>query len=190
MYTKKDLVCEGVPSLREKSAEVSLPLSQEDKNTLVEMLMYLVNSQDDKKAQELDLRPGVGLAAPQIGVNKKMFAIYADDLDGNRNLLLIINPKILGRSKEMVYLPGGEGCLSVNRDTEGVTPRSKAIKVDAYIYDISSDKTIHKIFNLKDYIAIVFQHEYDHLFGTLFVDKLMSVEEARIHGYKPLWDED
>ena len=190
MYTTKNIVCEGIPSLREKSAEVKLPISNEDKQVLIDMLGYLINSQNPEKAKELNLRPGVGLASPQIGVNKKMFAIYTEDLEGVLNVLLVVNPKIIKKSKQITFLPGGEGCLSVNRETTGITPRHKEITADCYLFNLKTQKLEHKIITLKDYVAIVFQHEYDHLFGTLFVDTIMPKEKALSLGYKPLWDEE
>ena len=70
------IVKDNVASLREKSELVTLPLSKEDENLLKEMVSYLKKSQDEKYCQKHHIRAGVGLAAPQIGVNKRMFAIY------------------------------------------------------------------------------------------------------------------
>ena len=71
MILKKDIVLDSNPLLREKSVNVTLPLSDEDKKTLDSMIEYLENSQDEEKAIEYDLQPGVGIAAPQIGILKK-----------------------------------------------------------------------------------------------------------------------
>ena len=70
MILKKDIITDDNPLLRQKSVDVTLPLSKEDEALLDEMMEYLENSQDDEKAKELDIQPGVGLAAPQIGVLK------------------------------------------------------------------------------------------------------------------------
>ena len=184
----KDIIKEGNEILRTESEDVKLPLSNEDKATLLDMLGYLFNSQNDAKAKELGLRPGVGLAAPQIGINKKMFTILANDLEGKSWLLAVINPKIIKKSKEIVYLPGGEGCLSVDRETCGITPRYERITVEADLYNVKNGKVEHKKFELNDYIAIVFQHEYDHLFGTLYVDTIMDEAKAKKSGLMPLWE--
>ena len=188
MILMKDIIKEGNEILRTESEDVKLPLSNEDKATLLDMLGYLFNSQNDAKAKELGLRPGVGLAAPQIGINKKMFTILANDLEGKSWLLAVINPKIIKKSKEIVYLPGGEGCLSVDRETCGITPRYERITVEADLYNVKNGKVEHKKFELNDYIAIVFQHEYDHLFGTLYVDTIMDEAKAKKAGLMPLWD--
>jgi len=188
MYIMKDIIREGNPILRKESAMVKLPISDEDKKISLDLLGYVINSQDDKKAKELELRPGVGLAAPQVGINKKMFSIFTTDEDGRLWVLPVINPEIISTSKEITYLPGGEGCLSVDRNTCGVTPRYKKITAYAYVFDFNSQKFERRKLQLEGYVAIVFQHEYDHLFGTLFVDKIISEEEALKKGYKPLWE--
>ena len=188
MILMKDIIREGNEILRNESEDVKIPLSEEDRITLLEMIGYLFNSQSDEKAKELGLRPGVGLAAPQIGLNKKMFTILANDLEGKAWLLAVLNPRIIKKSKEMVYIPGGEGCLSVDRETCGITPRHKRITVEADLYNVQTRKVEHKKFDLVDYIAIVFQHEYDHLFGTLYVDSIIDEVEAKKAGMKPLWD--
>ena len=82
MILKKDIITDDNPLLRQKSVDVALPLSKEDEALLDEMMEYLENSQDDEKAKELDIQPGVGLAAPQIGVLKKMFVVLTYDDNG------------------------------------------------------------------------------------------------------------
>ena len=186
----KDIVREGNQILRNNSRNVEIPLSIQTKKTLIDMVGYLFNSQDEEKAKALNLRPGVGIAAPQIGLNQNMFAILANDFDGKSWLLTVINPEIIKKSKEITYLPGGEGCLSVDRPTSGITPRHKKITVKFTMYDITKDKLETKKLDLEGYIAIVFQHEYDHLFGTLYVDKIISEKEAKKLGYTPLWETD
>ena len=188
MILMKNIIKEGNELLRKESVDVVLPLSIEDKTTLLDMVGYLFNSQNDTKAKELGLRPGVGLAAPQIGVNKKMFAILSNDMEGKTWLMAVINPRIVKKSKELIYLPGGEGCLSVDRETCGITPRHKRITVEAYLYNLQSSVVEFKRFELRDYIAIVFQHEYDHLFGTLYVDTILDESKAEENGLVPLWE--
>lgn len=188
MILMKNIIKEGNELLRKVSDDVVLPLQDEDKTTLLEMIGYLFNSQNDAKAKELGLRPGVGLAAPQIGINKKMFAVLANDMEGKMWLMAVINPKIIKKSKEMIYLPGGEGCLSVDRETYGITPRHKKITVEAHLYNLQTSAVEFKKFELTDYIAIVFQHEYDHLFGTLYVDTILDEKKAKENGLIPLWE--
>ena len=188
MILMKDIIREGNELLRKKSEKVKTPLSDEDKNLIMEMLGFLFNSQNKELAEKYGLRPGVGLAAPQLGINKQIFTILANDEDGKMWLMAIVNPKIVKASTEMVYLPGGEGCLSVDRETCDVTPRHKYITIEADFYIPKTKKLEHKKINLKDYIAIVFQHEYDHLLGTLYVDTMLNEKEARKRDMKPLWE--
>ena len=181
MYLEKDIVKEGNQILKKQSAKVSLPLSNADFNCLKGLYDYVVISSIDDLVKQYGIRPGVGIAAPQVGVNKRMFAMNAVDfLDEKetRYLFAIINPTILQKSKEMTYLPGGEGCLSVDRPTSGlVTPRHYAITAKCSLYDFNTNKIQTVTLKLEGYPAIVFQHEYDHLDGILYTDKMFSLEE-------------
>ena len=147
-------------------------LSKEDEKTLLDMNEYLINGYDDEFIKTHDIRPGVGIAAPQIDVLKKMFVILAYDEKDRLHHYGVINPKIISSSVEMCYLPTGEGCLSVDRPTKGLIHRHKRITANCYLYDFETGNVNKTTLKLKDYIAIVFQHEYDHLFGTLFVDRI------------------
>lgn len=172
MLSYKDIIKEDNLDLRKRSADVVLPLSDEDKAILHEMNEYLVNGYDDELCAKLDIRPGVGLAAPQIDVLKKMFVILAYDEFDTLHHYAVINPKIISQSVETCYLPGGEGCLSVDRPVQGLIHRPKRITANCYLYDFETGTCNKTVLKLKNYIAIVFQHEYDHLFGTLFVDRV------------------
>ena len=74
-------------SIREKCSDVDLPPSKDDIKLLKNMINYLKLSQDEKYAEKHNIRPGVGLAAPQIGINRKMIAIYYE-LDEKNTILL------------------------------------------------------------------------------------------------------
>lgn len=181
MYFSKDIVKEGNQILKNVSTKVNLPLSSEDLACLKSMYEYVVVSAVDELVEKFNIRPGVGIAAPQVGVNKRMFAVnFTDFLDEKqkRYSYAFINPVITYRSKEMVYLPGGEGCLSVDRDTLGlVTPRHYKITLKSAVYDFNTNKIKNITLNLEGYPAIVIQHEYDHLDGTLFTDKIYKENE-------------
>ncbi|MEE3807165.1 MULTISPECIES: peptide deformylase [Lysinibacillus] len=162
IITMKDFVKEDSVLLRKQTEEVTTPLNQEDRNTLLAMLQYLKNSQDPTLAKKYKLRPGTGLSANQIGVDKRMFAVLFD-----HNEMVFINPKIISHSLNMIYLPDGEGCLSVNRPVHGFVPRYERIKVRAY--DIDGQEFI---LPFQGYGAIVVQHEIDHLNGIMFYDRI------------------
>ncbi len=184
MILMKDIIREGHPTLTKKAAPVKLPVSIADRNLGFSLLQYVINSQDDELAKKYGLRAGVGLAAPQINVSKRMFAMHVHDLDGKLYSMIVVNPVITHHSKEMTYIPGGEGCLSVDRETEGITPRYVSIRMKAYIYDLQSNDFVLREMDLDGYPATVFQHEYDHLDGIMYTTKLY----LEVPGATPLFD--
>jgi len=167
MITMEDIVREGHPALRKVTEEVALPPSDENKETLESMLQYLKNSQDEQVCDRYGLRPGVGLAAPQINVNKRMLAVHFIDLKDKLYSYGLFNPRIVSHSVERTYLSTGEGCLSVDREVPGYVPRYRRITVKATDLEGSEVKL-----RLKDYASIVFQHEIDHLHGIMFYDHI------------------
>jgi peptide deformylase len=167
MLTMEDVVREGHPSLRKVANEVSLPPSEEEISLLQDMLEFLKNSQDEKTCAKYNLRPGVGIAAPQLGIEKRMIAIHFEDVNGKLYSYGLFNPKIVSHSVEKAYLTVGEGCLSVDRNVEGFVPRYARITVKATDLEGNAIKL-----RLKDYAAIVFQHEIDHLNGVMFYDHI------------------
>src|SRR5690554_4468878 len=153
-----DIIKEENPHLREVSIEVNLPLADQDLETLYKMNEYLLMGWDDETAEENNIRPGVGLAAPQIDVLKQMLVVLAHDEKGNLFHFGLINPKIISHSEEMTYLPGGEGCLSVDRTVSGFVHRSKRITVRGYFYDFKTKEITFKTERFNNYIAYVVQH--------------------------------
>lgn len=170
MILMKDILKEGNPILREKCEEIALPLSKDEEKAIQDMIEYLRNSQDEELSKKYGIRPGVGLAAPQIGINKKMLVILSYDEEGKLHFYPMINPKLISYSEEKTYLEGGEGCLSVDRNVKGLVHRAKRVTVETYLY--TENKLLHVRLRLKGYIAVIFQHEYDHLNGILFVDRI------------------
>lgn len=182
MILMKDIVREDHPILRKVADEVSLPPSNEDKNTLKEMREYLVNSQDPELSVKYNLRPGVGLAAPQINISKRMFAIYLEDNEKLYDYALI-NPKIISHSVEKAYLTSGEGCLSVDRNVPGYVHRYARITITGY--DVNTEQDVK--LRLKGLPAIVFQHELDHLNGVMFYDHINPENPFQVEeGAKPI----
>ena len=180
------IVKDSNPSLREKSVNLDLPLDKEIEDLGFEMLEYLKLSQDEEFLKKHpEVRSGVGLAAPQIGKNIKLIAVYF--FDGKKDIeLVLVNPKIIAESAQKCYLSSGEGCLSVDRATTGITPRHYRIMVKGYFYDFINKKLQFKTMELSGYPAIVFQHEYDHLDGILFTDKLYDTLDNAF----PLYEEE
>ncbi len=144
-----------------------MPLDEEKRQTILDMVEYLKLSQDDEYAKANKIRPGVGLAAPQIGVPERFYAVYLVDKEKTYEYGLV-NPKILSTSVKKAYLEGGEGCLSVPEDVMGHVYRYFRITIQAY--DAVSQQNV--TLKLVGYPAIVFQHEYDHLDGILYYDRI------------------
>ncbi|MFS0751989.1 peptide deformylase [Oceanobacillus sp. 1P07AA] len=167
MITMKDIVREGHPSLTKNAEVVEVPLSKDDKQLLEDMIQFLKNSQDEEIAEKYGLRAGVGIAAPQLGIEKQIIAIHFEDIDGKLYSMGLVNPKIISHSVEQSYLSSGEGCLSVDRPVEGYVPRHARITIKAT--DIN-DQPVK--LRLKGYPAVVFQHEIDHINGIMFFDRI------------------
>lgn len=174
MLTYKDIIKEEDNRLREKSVDVNIPLLDEDIELINKLNEYLENGYDDEFAEANNIRPGVGLASVQIGILKRIFVIYAYDEDDNLHHYAVVNPKIISESTEHTFLPGGEGCLSVDRDVEGLVHRPKRITAKFHLFDFETKTLTAVKKKLENYIAIVFQHEYDHLNGILFYDRFNS----------------
>lgn len=153
--------------LHQVSKEVTFPLSKTDKDNIQDMLKYLKMSQIDTYTKKYNLRPGMGLSYVQIGELKRIFVI-CDEVDDNKfENYVIINPKITSVSEELIYVGEGEGCLSVNREVEGIVPRHARITITCY----DEAGRLIKIRARED-LAVAFQHEIDHLNGILFTDKI------------------
>lgn len=106
-------------------------------------------------------RHGVGLAAPQVGVNVRMFIISGKDVGVPR--MTVINPIILYYANDQYWQ--AEGCLSVPGVNVSV-PRSKTIRVSY----MDGAGTTHENIDMRGFLARIFQHEYDHLQGKLLID--------------------
>ena len=164
---KLRIVKDSNPIMKKKSLPVELPLSKEDKETLDAMLEYLKLSQDEEYAKKHNYRPGVGMAAIQIGLLKRMFVIYYETQNGPVEYQLV-NPVMLETSIKQCALESGEGCLSVDKEHLGLVHRYYKIKMKAYEAIRGEEITITAF----GYDAIVLQHEYDHLNGVFFYDHI------------------
>lgn len=116
---------------------------------------------------------GVGLAAPQVGINKRLM-VYNPEGDSKKWMqeTIMVNPKIVEYSEAKEW--DEEGCLSFP-DMSGDVERSKWIKVEAQNL---KGKKIKKKF--KGWEARIFQHEYDHLDGTVYIDRLTQEGRAKV----------
>ena len=145
------IVTIGDDILRERAKEVT---------KFDERIYKLLNNMMETMMKE----DGVGLAAPQIGVSKRVIIAYKEDVD---KVIEIINPEITSASGEQI---GEEGCLSVPGKV-GSVKRANNIVVTGQNAD---GQTIE--YHATGMFARILQHEIDHLNGILFVDKIEKVE--------------
>ena len=145
---KLKILTAGDPVLRQTAAEVT----KIDKK-LIKLLKDM--------AETMYAADGVGLAAPQIGVSKRIVVIDVGD-----GIIEMINPVIVNKEGSVV---GGEGCLSVP-EYEGEVERAE--KVVCEFTDRSGKRYLIETDGL---LAIAIQHELDHLDGVLFIDKAQSI---------------
>lgn len=149
--------------LRKKSVSVPNPLTDEDKKLGFDMYHFLKGLNE----QYPEGQTPVGLAAPQVGINKRIFVInlpeeYNDLLSDN----IFINPIYLYKSfsKQEII---GESCLSVDKVGEDlIVKRSEKIKICFLTIDGE-----RKFATITGFLAGIIQHEIDHLDGKLFYDK-------------------
>lgn len=177
MYKKLNILDEKDKRLRIVSEEIALPITKEDKKLIQHMIDELTYSQIEEYEKKYNLRPGMGLAYPQLGINKRVIVIVHEVEDGVFDNYVVLNPKIVSNSEEMIAAEAGEGCLSVNREVDGHVPRYARVTVEGY------DEDGNKIrIRAREELSIAFQHEIDHLNGIIFYD--------RIDKNKPFYTED
>ena len=142
---------DGDPVLRQEAAPVAV-IDDEMRQLAADMLETMYNA------------PGVGLAAPQVGVAVRL--IVVDDGSGPHTLF---NPRVVSRRGEVCE---EEGCLSVP-GMIGKVRRAAQVEVEAY------DRSGRRILvRGDDLMSIILQHETDHLDGVLFTDKAESLRRA------------
>ena len=125
----------------------------------------------DDMLETMRAAEGVGLAAPQLGLDLRLVVYAAVDPDRPNDpdprLEVLVNPGIEPESRDLVY--DWEGCLSIP-DLRGLVPRYAAIRVHAL------DRHGERLdFRAEDYEARIVQHEFDHLEGILFVDRMRDL---------------
>ncbi len=120
-------------------------------------------------AETMYAAPGVGLAAPQVGIGQRIIVldVHGEDEPPGKRLLKLINPVIAEREGEIVW---EEGCLSVPDFTAPVT-RARRVLVRAWTPD---EREIEV--EGEELMAVALQHEIDHLEGKLFLDRLSRLK--------------
>lgn len=174
-----NIVLDNEPLLRAKNAEVSIPLNEEDQAIIDNMLKYVTDSLDEEKQEKYKLKPAVGLAAPQVGFNKRMFVVRLETLEDDDIIVeqyALVNPRIVTHSEQLSFLGSGEGCLSVEDVHEGNVYRHARVTIEAY----DALKKEYITIRARGFLAIAMQHEYDHLEGILFYDRIDKNDPYKI----------
>lgn len=159
----------------------SLQIAQLGNPILRQQAEVIDNLQDERIQQLIDDliataadSNGVGIAAPQVSKSYRLFIVasrpnarYPDA--PTMEPTAMINPRIIARSSELVK--GWEGCLSIP-GIRGLVPRAQAIEVEY----TSRDGRLHQQ-ELTGFVARIFQHEYDHLDGIVFLDRVEHTQD-------------
>lgn len=167
----------GDPVLRQETTEITDIFSKETEMIIDKLVSTLINER------------GIGIAGPQVGILKQIFIVAPnqkvtapyDNLDTG---LVVINPSITFNTQKEHY--EWEGCLSIP-GIRGYVPR----KCDITINYTNRHGEI-KSEQYDDFIARIFLHEYDHLRGILFIDRVEDIKKDLITDdyYKHLMEED
>ena len=155
----KTIITEPNKILRQKSKDV-ISVGRDEQKLMDDMLdtMYAAN--------------GIGLAAIQIGIPKRIIVMDISKSDENKKPMFFVNPIIKNKDKELSTYE--EGCLSVpNYFAEIERPK----KCDVEFLDYNGNK---KVLNAEGLFATCIQHEMDHLEGILFIDYLSKLKKTMI----------
>jgi peptide deformylase len=141
-------------------------------STDVELVDSAIRTLIEDMTDSMYAADGIGLAAVQIGVAKRVLVIDLDQKDGKKNPVAYINPKIVWASDEMATFE--EGCLSVPEIWDDVE-RPARIKCEYLDIDGKSH-----VLEADGMLATCLQHEMDHLNGVLFIDHLSRLKRSMV----------
>ena len=165
----KPIIAYGDPILKKKASEINIDKPGELKSLIKDLWDTMYNAK------------GVGIAAPQIGISKSIFvadfSFFKDEDNFFANELInmkqvFINPKIIKEKGHYFTYP--EGCLSIPNISENVKRKSR-LKIKFF-----DENLLDHEMDCSGIIARVIQHEYDHLQGVLFTDKLSYKERKKL----------
>jgi peptide deformylase len=156
----------GNPILRQKAELVDLEVLKSQDRKLQTLIDDMIETMHEKD--------GVGLAAPQVFQSLRLVVIECSSNERyseapNIPLTILINPSITYYGQDTVS--GWEGCLSLN-DLRGLVPRSSNIDVE-YFDRNGAPATV----NAEGFLAVVLQHEIDHLEGKVFLDRMTDLSQ-------------
>ncbi len=155
----RQILTEPNEILRKKS----LPVDSVDKD--LQILM-------DDMLETMYAAPGIGLAAIQVGIPKRVIVLDIEQKEGNKKPLFLVNPEIIQKSKNLSTYE--EGCLSVPGQFAEI---DRPDKCHVKYLDYYGEK---KEINAEGMLATCIQHEMDHLEGVLFIDYLSKLKKTMI----------
>ncbi len=158
MGSKRDIVLYPDPSLGKVCAPVEAVT--DDIRALVDDMFVTMYE-----------APGVGLAAPQVGVHLQIVVYDPSPRDEDKDPHVLINPEVTLTGETIVS--EAEGCLSVPLDYRADVPRSSSIHLRATDIDGNVSER-----DIDGFEAIIVQHETDHLKGVLFIDKISRLRRS------------
>jgi len=121
--------------------------------------------------QTMHAAPGIGLAAPQVNVSKRIITVDLSAGEKSEDLIILINPELMSQEGEVIL---EEGCLSVPDIQEKV---ARPLKVVIKGLDLEGKE---KIIEAENLLARVFCHEIDHINGKLFIEHLSPLKKTLI----------
>jgi len=125
----------------------------------------------EEMAEIMYAAPGVGLAAPQVGVSERLIVVDVKNPEGKKELITLINPEIIEMEGRVV---DEEGCLSLPGITENV---ARAERVLVRGHDLNERQ---REIEAEGLLAVALQHEIDHIEGILFIDRISRLKRGII----------
>lgn len=165
--SNKWIVYDNDPIMKQKINEVSFPLTDRDIEAISKMISY-IDASYNNQSKEYNIRPGIGIAAIQIGYPKQITYIHLNDENGVEHKYLLGNAKIIKKSVNNAYLSGGEGCLSVKEDKKGFVIRKEIVVVKAI--NLFDNKEIE--IRAQGILSMCLQHEIDHNNNLFYYDSI------------------
>jgi peptide deformylase len=164
----------GEPVLRERSKRVAKPAAPDIQRLIADMLVTM------KKAQ------GVGIAAPQVNASLQLFIVAPEPSSRYPKAprippVAMINPRLVRHSKALIT--DWEGCLSI----PGI--RGKVLRYQWVEIEFTTAAGQRMTARLTDFVARIFQHEFDHICGRVFLDRVADTRTLMVESeYRKLWD--
>jgi len=163
----------GEPVLRARSQPIKKPVSPEITQLIANMMVTM------KKAK------GVGIAAPQVNVGRQIFIVAPEPSTRYPQAphlppIAMMNPRVIKRSKAMIT--DWEGCLSIP-GIRAKVPRYKSLDIE---FTAVNGQRVRA--RLTDFVARIFQHEFDHICGHVFLDRVRDTRTFMVESqYRKMW---